>query len=182
MYAGLIKNRLAKSIDDRIWKLQFGFRGKKSAAQAMCITRRLQDIVERSDEKLTMIFLDWEKAFDKMSHKALFLALERLNVDTKLIEGYSSKWYRQETGIRHGCPLSAVPVSYHHDNHDIKFDKALRRDVALDRIIGATFDEVFYADDTILFSTETKTLGKLVRRIEEEGEQYGLKLNKNKCP
>ena len=29
IYAGIIKNRLADSIDERIWKLQFGFRGKK---------------------------------------------------------------------------------------------------------------------------------------------------------
>ena len=30
IYAGMIKNRLADGIDERIWKLQFGFRGKKA--------------------------------------------------------------------------------------------------------------------------------------------------------
>ena len=66
IYAGMIKNRLADAIDDRIWKLQFGFRRKKSTAQAMFICRRLQDIIEKSDDSLTMIFLDWEQAFDKV--------------------------------------------------------------------------------------------------------------------
>ena len=65
IYAGMIKNRLADAIDDRIWKLQFGFRGKKSTAQAMFICRRLQDIIEKSDDSLTTIFLDWEKRLIK---------------------------------------------------------------------------------------------------------------------
>ena len=47
IYAGMIKNRLADAIDDRMWKLQFGFRGKKSTAQTMLICRRLQDIIEK---------------------------------------------------------------------------------------------------------------------------------------
>ena len=62
----MIKNRPADAIDERIWKLPFGFRGKQSTPQAMFICRRLQDIIERSDDKMTMIFLDWEKAFDKV--------------------------------------------------------------------------------------------------------------------
>ena len=32
-----------------------------------------------------MLLLDWEKAFDKLTHKALFLAMEKMNVDMKLI-------------------------------------------------------------------------------------------------
>ena len=42
IYAGLIKNRLAKLIDEIIWKLQYGFRGKRSTAQAVFITRGLK--------------------------------------------------------------------------------------------------------------------------------------------
>ena len=54
IYAGMIKNRLADEIDNRIRRLQFGFRGKKSTAQTMFICRRRQDIIERSDnEKMT---------------------------------------------------------------------------------------------------------------------------------
>ena len=83
IYAGIIKNRLADGIDERIWKLQFGFRGKKSTAQAMFICRRLQDIVERSDEPMTMIFLDWEKAFDKVYQDELINAVRRMNIPEK---------------------------------------------------------------------------------------------------
>ncbi len=112
----MIKNRLATGNDERIWNLQCGFRGKKSTAQAMFICRRLQDIIERSQgEPFNFIFLDWEKAFDKVDQEELLNAIKRMNVPEKINkvirtfydnhrlrikdrDGKSS-WRKQETGI-----------------------------------------------------------------------------------
>ena len=49
------------------------------------------------------------------------------------------------------------------------------------RICGANFDEVVYADDTICVSTSTAAMNLFLKDIEIEGEKYGLKLNKDKC-
>ena len=38
-----------------------------------------------------------------------------------------------------------------------------------------------YADDTICISEDTKTMNEFISKIEEQGFEYGLKLNKNKC-
>ena len=46
------------------------------------------------------------------------------------------------------------------------------------RVPGAEFDEVTYADDTICITTETKAMNKFLEAIEWEGFRYGLKLNK----
>ena len=46
------------------------------------------------------------------------------------------------------------------------------------RVPGADFDEVTYADDTICISTDTKAMNKFLEAIEWEGFRYGLKLNK----
>ena len=77
---------------------------------------------ERSDRKINLVLIDWEKAFDKVSQKGLVVALERMGTPEKLInlikelysnptfkvevEGIESQWHRQEAGIRQGCPLS----------------------------------------------------------------------------
>ena len=45
------------------------------------------------------------------------------------------------------------------------------------RVPGADFDEVTYADDTIGISTDTKAMHKFLEAIEWEGFRYGLKLN-----
>ena len=38
-----------------------------------------------------------------------------------------------------------------------------------------------YADDTIALSTDTKIMNEYLKRIEEIGQQYGPKPNKDKC-
>ena len=68
-----------------MWKTQFGFRKKHSTAEALFISRRIQDYVETSGDKAFLIFLDWEKAFDKIDQEGLFEAMERMNIDPKLI-------------------------------------------------------------------------------------------------
>ena len=66
--------------------------------------------------------LDWEKTFDEVCQNGIFETLERMGVDNKLInlcrelykdqkfriemDGETSSWKTQETGIRQGCTLS----------------------------------------------------------------------------
>ena len=40
---------------------------------------------------------------------------------------------------------------------------------------------VYYADDTVLFSTDTRGLNELLRLTEQVSSNYGLKLNRDKC-
>jgi len=49
------------------------------------------------------------------------------------------------------------------------------------RIPGLEFDMVYYADDTILFSTDNRALNELLHLTETVSSKYGLCLNKNKC-
>ena len=99
------------------------------------------------------------------------------------IEGDSSKWLKQETGIRQGCPLSpylfiiVMTVMF----EDIKEDSNLAANLIKNRVPGADFDEVMYADDTICISQDTKTMNNFIKSIETVGKEYGLKLNKSKC-
>ena len=79
-------------------------------------------MVEQGHEQLVLVFLDWEKAFDKISHEKMFSALRRLNIPEPLLRAIESlhknpmfqvlsketfsPWRPQRTGIRQGCPLS----------------------------------------------------------------------------
>lgn len=103
-------------------KTQYGFRKGKSTAQAIHCVRRAQDFAEKGGTKLSLVLLDWEKAFDKTLHEKLFEALERIGIDEHLMEitksiykkpklkvrigTLESEWHQQNTGIRQGCPLS----------------------------------------------------------------------------
>ena len=79
----MIQKRLAAKIEDKIWETQYGFRANHSTAEALFITRRTQDFYETSGDKFFMLFLDWEKAFDKVDQNLLIEALQRLNIPEK---------------------------------------------------------------------------------------------------
>ena len=65
--------------------------------------------------------------------------------------------------------------------HDVREDPALDEELFEHRPPNHDFDEVLYADDTIIFSTCTETLQKYLHKIEETAGKYGLHLNKQKC-
>ncbi len=144
-----------------------------------------------------MTLLDWEKAFDKVDREGMFIALERMNVDVKIIniikqlykrtefkvelDGVQSEWEEQSTGIRQGCPLSpylclvVMTVMF----HDIK--ERVQINHIQHRVPGTEFDEILYADDTICLSTDTRQMNIMIKEIEIESKLYGMKLNKKKC-
>ena len=54
-------------VDKHLQRTQFGFRARKSTAQALYIARRLQDFAEQTGKTVLFTFLDLEKAFDKVN-------------------------------------------------------------------------------------------------------------------
>ena len=78
--AALVKERIDAGLDAYITKTQYGFRKSKSTAHAIFFARRIMDICEQEGSNLSIVLLDWEKAFDKIDHERLIEALERLNL------------------------------------------------------------------------------------------------------
>ena len=49
------------------------------------------------------------------------------------------------------------------------------------RLSNCTFDEILYADDTILVGTDTRKINAYLAELEAAAAAYGLRLNKDKC-
>ena len=195
--AAIIKTRLERGMEAHLQKTQFGFRKHRGTAEAIHCVRRIIEQAEQTGSKTILLLLDWEKAFDKISHQALGKTLERMNVPAELatrimkiyeapifkteIEGIQSKWYPQKTGIRQGCPLSPYPflIVMTAMFHDVEKEATSNKNEK--RVLNTNFDEILYADDTICVSTDTKQINKRLAAIEKHGRRYGLKLNKDKC-
>ena len=89
------------------------FQKNKSTAHALHIIRRIMDVGYRAGQSLTLVLLDWEKAFDKVDQEKMHEAIERMNVPEKYsniirqiyknptfmieIDGQRSGWKQQQT-------------------------------------------------------------------------------------
>ena len=66
--------------------MQYGFRKGRSTSQPFFLCRRSQDLAEAFKKKLTLVFLDWEKAFDNVYQDELLNALGRMNVPKEMLD------------------------------------------------------------------------------------------------
>merc|ERR1712023_395120 len=82
----LVRFRIQDAVEELLCKTQYGFRPKRSTSHALYIIRRIQDFAEMKGARLSMALLDWEKAFDKIQHDKLFLALERLGFSQQYVD------------------------------------------------------------------------------------------------
>ena len=85
IYASIIHDRIANTIDDHMNNTQYGFRTEKSTAHALYLARIIQDLAEQSGDNIALALFDWEKVFDQIDQGRMFEALRRLNMPSKII-------------------------------------------------------------------------------------------------
>jgi len=141
------------------------------------------------------VFLDWEKAFDKIEQPKLIEALYRMNVNEKHINAIKnlynhpkfavkmgnqqSSWKTQDRGIRQGCPLSpylfliVMTVMFRDIHEGLNLTRG-----TLEHI---NFTELLYADDTALRTSNKNAMNRLINKIEVNAKYFGLNFNKGKC-
>ena len=203
--------RLESTVEQTLKATQFGFRKKKSTIQALFVARRIQEFAERAGLPGTLILLDWEKAFDKVTHDMLLEAVKAYNAPEKLVnlikslydapkffvevEGVKSQMETQCTGIRQGCPLSPYlfimvmncvfelvePVAKLFCEHFFQNITVEGTEFRHVEGLGITFSEILFADDTLLFAESGHSVDALLWAVECGSGAFGLKLNRGKC-
>ena len=174
---------------------QFGFRKALSTSTPLACVRRVLERCEASKNPLFLVFLDWEKTFDRVKQDKLFEALSRMGVPSQYIEAikslynnpqfavrmgsHQSTWRTQNRGIRQGCPLSPylfvilMTVMFRDVHAEINLERG--------RLQGLSFTELLYADDTALVTNNVNAMNRLLTQIENHATYYGLNFNKTKC-
>ena len=86
LYAAMLRQTLLASHDDHLWTTQYGFGARRSTSDPLFILRRALDLSIRTGTPLCLLFLDWKMALDKVDHKAMSIALQRLGVHRHYID------------------------------------------------------------------------------------------------
>ena len=126
MFASILRNRLLEAgVDQAIVRSQFGFRAGWSTEDAIFIARRSLELAHAwRNGKLSLLALDWQKAFDSINVISLLDALRRFGLPQSMLDmisgflharkffvkecGNTSAPRQQNSGISQGCTLSPL--------------------------------------------------------------------------
>ena len=100
LFLKIILRRIRRKILPQIPTYQYGFmtdRGTRYAIFVLCM------LCERSiehEQDVSLCFIDYQKAFDKVRHSQLLTILKRIGVDEKDFRIIRNLYYEQKTAIK----------------------------------------------------------------------------------
>lgn len=169
-----------------IHETQHGFRKQKS-----CLTNLLEffdKVIKLSDAKkpVDIIYLDFAKAFDRVSHPRLISKVKNCSIDGSLLmwienwltdrrqrvvlNGECSDWVEVTSGVPQGSVLGPILFTIYINDIDTGLKSSI----------------VKFADDTKLMAkventTDWMNLQNDLKLLELWNEQWDMKFNENKC-
>ena len=136
-------------------------------------------------------FIDYAKAFDYVDHNKLWKILKEMGIPdhltcllSNLYAGQeatarnipeATDWFQIGKRIRQGCILSPCLFSLYAEY--IIQNARLNEAQARIKIAGRNINNLRYADDTTLMAESEEELKSLLKKVKEESEKVGLKLN-----
>ena len=177
----ILEERLRRLI--RIDKCQFGFMKNKSTTGAIYIMRQLQEKYGEKKRKLYHIFVDLEKAFDRVPRKAIEWALRRQGVPERLIVQVMALYHNSHSRVRATAGVSAnleIRVGVHQGSalSPLLFITVMEEATKEGRV-GSPW-ELLYADDLVLTAETRREVEAKFERWKEKMQRRGLKVNMEK--
>ena len=178
IFEKVLNNKLRKliSIDDS----QFAYMPGKSCSDALFIVRRLQEKYLEKKKALYHIFVDIQKAFDRVPRQAITWALRRQQVPERLIDvimslyayskstvniaGGTSKEFDINVGLHQGSSLS--PILF-----------VLVMEEATKACRSGRIWNLLYADDLVLTADTKEEVTEMFVKWRDAMARRGLKVN-----
>jgi hypothetical protein len=184
VYDHLLNRRLTQwmSID----AAQAGSQKGRECLEQIITLRILIDTAKRQKKKLFLLFVDFQKAFEKVPRRKLFeclkergcggvmlRALEALYRDTKFCLS-SAVDIDSSIGVRQGAPTSCLLFVIYIDQLS-KMLRTLEDDDFLHHLHA-----MLLMDDTVLVATSRERLNEKLHTLEAFCNQYGMQMNQKK--
>ena len=189
----IILNRLKPQAEKIIAEEQAGFRAGRSTPEQIFNLRILYEKYLQHQQNLYHVFTDFKKAFDRVSHAALWATMKKYNISTNLIQFTKNlykkatsavlfnssigDWFRTTDGVRQGRLLSSTLFNI--------FLERILTDALKDRegtvsIGGRTITNLRFADDIDDLAGEEEELANLVERLDRASIAYGMEISAQK--
>ena len=159
---------------------QFGFAAGKSTTDAIFIARQLQEKFLQKKQKLYHIFVDLEKAFDKVPRQSITWALRRQMVPEYLVRAVMGLYENSTSQVRFAGGLSEkfpIKVGVHQGSALSPLLFKLVMEEATKSIRKGDPWELLYADDLVLTAESRVAVAEMFDDWSSAMELRGLKVN-----
>jgi len=170
---------LKRKFEDVLEEDQFEFRRGKGTRNAIGMLRIISERTLEIDEELSVCFIDWQKAFDRVKWTKLMQILKEIGIhccerrfisNLYMAQSVKVRLNRGKTrsvkigrGVRQGCCLSPILFNLY---SEYLTKKALEGSEDF-KIGGQIIHTVKYADDLVLLAKEEKVLQDMIDKLIE---------------
>ena len=189
----LLSMRLVPVLPKIIHKSQTSVFGR-AIGDNVNLVRDLIDLANKNDEEAALLFLDQEKAFDRVNHDFLFRVLQQFglgnffihwvkllysNASTRVnINGFMTDRIPLRCGVRQGCPLSAL--LYVMVIEILALQLRANPNIVGFTILNEKLVSSHYADDTVIKITQNRCFKEVYKELRIYEMASGAKVNYEK--
>ena len=181
IYERVLERRLRDLAE--IGDYQYGFCPGKSTTGAVFIVRQLQEKFARKKKKLYHIFVDLEKAFDRVSRDVIAWALRRKGITEGMVEAIMALYVETKSRVRTVAGTSeefSIEVGVHQGSVLSPLLFIIVMDEATRGSRKGTPWELAYADDLVVTAETEHDAREAFERWKDAMELRGLKVNMEK--
>ncbi|RZB91510.1 Carbon catabolite repressor protein 4-like 2 isoform B [Glycine soja] len=181
LWERVIERRLRK--ETQVTENQFGFMPGKSTMEAIYLLRRVMEQYRMVQQDLHLIFIDLEKAYDRVPREILWKALEKKGVRVAYIRAIQDMYDRVSTSVRtQGGESDDFPITIglHQGSTLSPYLFTLILDVLTEQIQEIASRCMLFADDIVLLGESREELNERLETWRRALETHGFRLSRSK--
>ncbi|RZC29082.1 Ribosome biogenesis protein WDR12-like [Glycine soja] len=155
----------------------------RSTMEAIYLLRRVMEQYRMAQQDLHLIFIDLEKAYDRVSREILWKALEKKGVRVAYIRAIQDMYDRVSTSVRtQGGESDDFPITIglHQGSTLSPYLFTLILDVLTEQIQEIAPRCMLFADDIVLFGESREELNERLETWRRALETHGFRLSRSK--
>jgi len=197
VYLHILNSRLQDWADENgvIYEEQAGFRKGYSTCDNMFVLHNIVRKYLNRHKKLFIAFVDFQKAFDSVNRRALWVLLERIGIGGKMLKMLKSVYgtvrcsvrcqrgdsehFDCKNGLKQGCKLSPLLFSFLINEVAAEIKVKGKHGVQLLPNTEELF-ALLFADDVVLMSDTASGLQNQLDCLQKSAGKFGLTVNIHK--